>query len=205
MTRNQAPPRRHRLRAAVVGIVVVTGSIATVALNPTATTSPAPAATLSPAPQTAGSLPPGVVLPDSTRTPGATNPNVTQTNIGQTICVTGWTATIRPPSSVTTAIKRQQLATGYTYQNEKATSAYEEDHLISLELGGAPSSVANLWPEPYKAIGGARVKDTIENKLHQLVCAGTLTLAAAQTAIAHNWWIVYETYVGGQPSAPASR
>ena len=94
-----------------------------------------------------------------------------------------------------------QLASGYTYKGDTATGDYEEDHLISLELGGAPSAEANLWPEPYNAPEGARVKDHVENKLHALVCAGTISLATAQRAIATNWWIAYQTYVGAAPAA----
>ena len=71
-------------------------------------------------------------LPNRTLTPGVTNPVVTQATIHRTICVSGWTATIRPPSSYTTALKVRQLATyGFT---DRRTSNYEEDHLISLEL-----------------------------------------------------------------------
>jgi hypothetical protein len=147
----------------------------------------------------------GAVLPNPARTPGATNPSVTQATIGRTICVTGWTSTVRPPSSVTTALKRVQLASGYSYNGDTSTSAYEEDHLISLELGGAPSAEANLWPEPYNAPEGARVKDVIENKLHSLVCAGSIGLAAAQRAIATNWWTAYQTYVGAAPKAAPNR
>jgi hypothetical protein len=36
-------------------------------------------------------------LPSRTLTPGATNPAVTQATIHQTICVRGWTASMRPP------------------------------------------------------------------------------------------------------------
>jgi hypothetical protein len=143
----------------------------------------------------------GAVLPNSARTPGAINPSVSQGNIGQTICVSGWTATVRPDSSFTTGLKVAQLASGYTYQGDTATRDYEEDHLISLEIGGAPSSEANLWPEPYKAPEGARVKDVVENKLHALVCDGNISLATAQRAIAGNWWIAYQTYVGVAPGA----
>ena len=145
--------------------------------------------------------PAGAVLPNSARTPGAINPSVTQATIGRTICVSGWTATIRPPSSVTTNLKVAQLASGYTYKGDTATGDYEEDHLISLELGGAPSAEANLWPEPYNAPEGARVKDQVENKLHTLICGGTITLATAQRAIATNWWVAYQTYVGAAPAA----
>jgi len=140
--------------------------------------------------------PAGAVLPNSARTPGAINPAVSQANIGRTICVSGWTATIRPPSSYTTELKVQQLASGYTYKGDTAKGDYEEDHLVSLELGGAPSAEANLWPEPYKAPEGARVKDVVENKLHSLVCDHAVSLATAQRAIASNWWVAYQTYVG---------
>jgi Protein of unknown function (DUF3761) len=143
----------------------------------------------------------GAVLPNSARTPGATNPSVTQADIGETICVSGWSATVRPDSSVTTGLKVAQLASGYSYKGDTATGDYEEDHLISLEIGGAPSAETNLWPEPYNTLEGARVKDVVENKLHALVCGGTISLATAQRAIASNWWIAYQTYVGAAPAA----
>lgn len=103
---------------------------------------------------------------------------------------------MRPPSSVTTALKIKQLASGYDFQGDMSTKDYEEDHLISLELGGSPSAEANLWPEPYASPDGARVKDQLENKLHALVCSGAMTLTVAQTAIATNWWSAYGAYVG---------
>src|SRR6266542_3816982 len=75
-----------------------------------------------------------LILP--THTPGARYYKVTQATIASTICVKGWTKTIRPPASYTTALKKQQLAAwNYVDQNPRH---YEEDHLVSLELGGAP-------------------------------------------------------------------
>jgi hypothetical protein len=145
----------------------------------------------------------GAVLPDPHRTPGAVNPAVTQATITTTICVTGWTTTIRPAPEYTTALKERQLASGYAYHGDSATGDYEEDHLISLELGGSPTSELNLWPEPYNTIDGARVKDVIENKLHSLVCSGSLPLATAQHDIATNWWTAYVTYVGAAPTVPS--
>jgi hypothetical protein len=143
------------------------------------------------------------VLPDPQRTPGATNPAVTQDNIDSTICVPGWTDTVRPPSSYTTAVKARQLASGYAYHGDTSTADYEEDHLISLEIGGSPASELNLWPEPYKVPDGARVKDAVENKLHALVCSRTITLVTAQNAIARDWWAAYLKYVGA-PARTAS-
>jgi hypothetical protein len=164
----------------------------------------APPAAPAPTPRAAAGAvtinPAGAVLPNRGRTPGAVNPSVSQANIGQTICVSGWTATVRPPASVTTGLKVAQLASGYTYKGDTATADYEEDHLISLEIGGAPAAEANLWPEPYNAPEGARVKDVVENKLHQLVCERAITLATAQQAIATNWWVAYQDYVRATPN-----
>jgi hypothetical protein len=49
----------------------------------------------------------------------------------------------------------------------------------------------------------AYVKDKVENKLHELVCAGKLLLAQAQREIASNWVEAYKTYVGPLPAATA--
>ncbi len=121
-------------------------------------------------------------LPDPVCSPGATNPAVTQATIGTTICTSGWTATIRPSTSVTNRIKREAIDAYGDYAGS-APGAYELDHLISLELGGAPDAVANLWPEK----GLHNSKDPVENAAKKAVCAGQLTLADAQRAIATNW------------------
>src|SRR5262245_48582281 len=62
-------------------------------------------------------------------TPGALNADVTQATIGQTICAHGWTRTIRPSSSYTSALKLEQL-TQYGFSGGSAE--YQEDHFISL-------------------------------------------------------------------------
>src|SRR5690242_16096646 len=106
-------------------------------------------------------------LPDPVCTPGALNPSVTQSTIGSTICVSGWTATVRPSSSYTTALKITQIAE-YGY-SDTSTADYEEDHFIPLELGGAPKAATNLWPEPRYGSETATNKDTVENKLKKAV------------------------------------
>lgn len=137
-----------------------------------------------------------ILLPDHRRTPGAVNAAVTQASIRATICRTGYTSSIRPPSSYTTSLKVQQLDSGYAFRGDRSTRDYEEDHLIALELGGAPSNPRNLWPEPYATTSGARIKDLVENELHDLVCTGRLPLRVAQRAIATNWWRAYQRYGG---------
>ena len=114
-----------------------------------------------------------LILP--THTPGARYARVTQATVTSTICRAGWTATIRPPVTYTNALKARQLAAWrYTDRNP---GDYEEDHLISLELGGAPRSQRNLWPQPWPQ---ARADDRLENRWHTMVCSGTLTLRQAQ-------------------------
>ena len=44
--------------------------------------------------------------------------------------------------------------------------------------------------------------DRVENKLHELVCAGKLPLEQAQQEIASNWTDAYQKYVGPLPAAP---
>jgi hypothetical protein len=47
---------------------------------------------------------------------------------------------------------------------------YEEDHLVNLELGGAPRSTRNLWPERWSQ--ARRDDNGIEASLHRKLCRG---------------------------------
>ncbi|MFF2808267.1 hypothetical protein ACFVT2_14065 [Streptomyces sp. NPDC058000] len=124
-------------------------------------------------------------LPDQVCTPGAFNPDVTQSTIDSTICVPGWTKTVRPPVSYTTPLKIKQIGQyGYSDTN---TADYEEDHLVPLELGGAPRDPKNLWPEPRYGDQPAASKDSVENKLKTAVCNGDVALDDARNAIATDW------------------
>lgn len=170
---------------------------------PAVTAPAAPSATTPPLP---ASLPTGgchgrgsglYVLPDPSCTPGATNAAVTPTDIGQTICRSGWTASVRPPESYTEPLKYQQMQ---AYGESGSASGYEEDHLIPLELGGSPSSPANLWPEPGAS---PNPKDSVENAANQAVCTGKMALAVAQKAIAEDW-ITLGQQLGVAQQAPTS-
>ena len=107
-------------------------------------------------------------------TPGVLNPDVTQATIRGTVCHTGWTRTVRPPVSYTNALKARGLR---QYGLRGPPSRFQEDHLISLELGGDPTDPRNLWPEPYPR---ASAVDKLENDLNHRVCAGSISLAQAQ-------------------------
>jgi hypothetical protein len=119
-------------------------------------------------------------LPDPACTPGSLDPRVTQASIATTICRAGWTATVRPPASATGRAKHD---VAYPAYGIPAGTPSELDHLVPLELGGS-NDITNLWVEAGKV---PNVKDAVENRLHAEVCAGRVTLAAAQLAIASNW------------------
>jgi hypothetical protein len=124
-------------------------------------------------------------LPDPSCTPGVYYSAVTQSNIGSTICVSGWTDTVRPPTSYTNPLKQQGII-DYGY-SDTSMSDYEEDHLVPLELGGSPRDPGNLWPEPHYGSPTAYTKDGVETKLKNAVCKGTITLSSARSAIKNNW------------------
>ncbi len=141
----------------------------------TATTVPAPTTTTTGSARAAN-------RPDPTLSPGVADPAVTQANIGSTICVSGYTATVRNvPESEKDRVYAEYGITSH------APGSYEVDHLISLELGGS-NDIRNLWPEPYFGPDNAHDKDTMENRLHEQVCSGQLTLAQGQDEIVH-WWL----------------
>jgi len=140
-------------------------------------------------------------LPNRELTPGATNPAVTQATIHSTICVRGYTRSIRPPEKYTARLKRRQIRE-YGYLDRKAWH-YEEDHLIGLEIGGSPTSPQNLWPEPRNVQGGwgSDTKDQLENRLNHLVCRGKMPLEEAQRMIASNWVAAYKRLISPTPLA----
>ena len=124
------------------------------------------------------------------------NPAVRQSTIGRTICESGYTSRIRPPTSYTDPLK---LISMRAYGFGTNTSAYEFDHLISLELGGAASDPRNLWPESHYAPSISYRKDGLENSLNAEVCNGTISLATAQRRIV-NWTRYVSTSGGGSPT-----
>jgi len=137
------------------------------------------------------------IKPNSAVTPGALNPSVTQANIKDNVCKANWTTTVRPTVTYTNKLKATQLAT--TYKSFVAiygaeAKNYEEDHLISLQLGGSPTDPKNLWPEPYVG-DNAHKKDVVETALKRLICSGGIKLFDAQKAIATDWIAAYNKYV----------
>jgi len=133
---------------------------------------------------------PAVDVPDRRLTPGAA-----LTARAARVCVSGYAASVRDvPESEKDAVYARDGVAHVPYR-------HEVDHLVSLELGGS-NAIVNLWPEPYAGRWGARTKDLLEDRLHDLVCSGRLRLAYAQRIEARDWVSAYRRYVGGTPPAP---
>lgn len=110
------------------------------------------------------------------------NARVAEKTIKETICVHGWTKSIRPPVSYTNEIKREMMAE--IGVPAEAEAEIKLDHIIPLALGGSPDSKLNLMLQPDDE---AKDKDRVEVCLARMVCAGKVSLVDAQKAIWQNW------------------
>lgn len=121
------------------------------------------------------------------------NTDVTQGTIQETICVPGYTASVRPSTSFTNGVKAKLLRE----QGHPASAApdYELDHRVPLALGGHPRNMKNLMLQPWEGEDGAKRKDRLERKLQKLVCAYVLKLEEARRAIFVDWQAAYRNYI----------
>jgi hypothetical protein len=123
-------------------------------------------------------------VPDHSLTPGATR----RVTISEVCSMPHEKVVGEVPASL-----RQEVFQEYGIMNAREGD-YEVDYLIAPGLGGA-EDIHNLWPEPYTSqTWNAYVKDTLEERLHQLVCAGVLDLSTAQRDIATDWIAAYKKY-----------
>jgi len=128
------------------------------------------------------------VLPDRACSPGARYSGLTKT----VLCSAGFrTSSVRNvPES-----EKHRVEIEYGMAPKGYGRTIEIDHIVSLELGGS-NDIANLYPEPGSGAASYHVKDRLENRLHRLVCAGTISLHAAQLGIAQNWLRLYKRVFG---------
>jgi hypothetical protein len=132
-------------------------------------------------------------LPDPAITPGAINPNVTQTNIQSTICAKSYKKPALTPVSFRNNLKLKQIkAYGYTDQN---LNHYDEDYLVPIILGGNPMDPHNLWPQALKGQWNAEKKDRLELEIYSLVCLNVIPLEEAQSLFITDWTAAYKRYV----------
>lgn len=122
----------------------------------------------------------------------ALNADVNQHNIGATICVAGYTKTVRPPARFTNQIKKRLMREAGIPLAD--IHGYELDHIVPLALGGCPDCESNLQLQPWNGPNGAHKKDRLEVKLQCLVCTGEVRLADAQQDIYSDWRGAYSKY-----------
>ena len=115
----------------------------------------------------------------------ALNTDVTQANIGSTICVPGWSASVRPSSSYTGAIKRRLLKQAGLPMS--SASKYELDHVVPLSIGGSPRHLTNLRLQPWAGPDGAWAKDVLERAMQRAVCKRRVTLESARGCMSGDW------------------
>ena len=133
-------------------------------------------------------------VPNPTLTPGATRPVVLSD-----VCSMAHEEVVREVP----AALRQRVFSEYRIANPRV-SEYEIDFLIAPGLGGT-DDVHNLWPEPEQApLWNARVKDELEEQLHEMVCDGQLDLSTAQSDIAKDWVGAYKKYFHTDKPLPAA-
>jgi len=197
-TQEHSGPRRKRglplTVGAIAALLVLAGAASpTASLSaPNARTAVAPGVTVLLAKQTKTAGCTLVALPDRQCSPGGYYKKLTKA----VICSAGFrTSDYR---HVPTA-EKHQVEQEYGLAAKSYGSTLEIDHIVSLELGGS-NDPANLFPEEANAHPGYHVKDKLENKLHQLVCAGTLNLRRTQRQIATNWISLYTKVFGSPPT-----
>jgi len=115
----------------------------------------------------------------------ALNPDVDEDTIDRTICVSGYTKSVRPATSYTNGVKKKLMREAGI--DAARIGDYELDHIVPLALGGHPRKLSNLMLQPWEGEHGAKAKDMLEVRLQSLVCRGKLDLTDAQVCIAQDW------------------
>jgi hypothetical protein len=131
------------------------------------------------------------VLPDRRCSPGAYYSGLTKTVICSASFHTGTVRNV--PDSEKFVDEREYGMVARHYGR-----TIEIDHIVSLELGGS-NDIANLFPEPGSGAASYHIKDKLENRLHDMVCAGAISLRSAQQQIAANWEKLYAKVFGTAP------
>jgi len=120
------------------------------------------------------------------------NPDVTEGTVKKTICVPGYTKSVRPATSYTNGVKAKLLTEAGI--DHSRIGDFELDHIVPLALGGHPRKLSNLVLQPWEGEHGAKRKDSLEVRMHSLVCHGEVGLTEAQGCIAENWELCAAKY-----------
>jgi hypothetical protein len=114
--------------------------------------------------------------------PALSTPGAIVSSDPATVCVPGYSRRVRPRYDYAWRKFRVSVFRAYDIPHEQWRD-YTID--VPLSLGGAPEDLRNVWPEPKAE---AKRKDEVEDALLAAACyRHTMSLAAAQAAIARNW------------------
>ena len=115
--------------------------------------------------------------------------DVTQSTIQQTICVKGYSSTVRPSTRFTNPIKFRLMRDAAIPESDKSDWAL--DHRVPIALGGHPRKLDNLQLLTTHDNGR---KSRIEAKLLCYVCVGQMTLNQAQREVWEDWGLAYRKH-----------
>ena len=79
----------------------------------------------------------------------------------------------------------------------KGKDGCEVDHRISLEVGGS-NNESNLMIQPYFGKCNAHQKDSLENRLHRLMCDRKITVPDAQDYLYNHWEDGYKKFINSK-------
>jgi hypothetical protein len=112
--------------------------------------------------------------------PGVITSGINESNYPRTGCDPAYVRRIRPPAS---EIKEAMHLVGKEFRLGPA-ARWQLDWLVPLSLGGA-NDLKNLWPITTPETASRKGK--VDEDVLRAVCNGTVSLTAAQTAMAADW------------------
>ena len=121
-------------------------------------------------------------LPSRDFTPGKTGKATKEE-----VCSGSYASSVKP-------VKPGDAQDAYDSYGIRVDSGRELYQLVPSSLGGT-NEKQNLWPLPNSREFGPAQKKALDEKLHSMVCAGTIELKVAQDALKKNWMDAYKKYV----------
>jgi hypothetical protein len=95
----------------------------------------------------------------------------------------------------------ERAAVFAAYGIDPHAHGFELDHRVPLELGGS-NAPENLWPQAYSSQPwNAHLKDRLEDRVHALVCSGTMSLHDGQALFLGDWIAACRRVFGTEPDA----
>ena len=121
-------------------------------------------------------------LPSKDHTPGKA-----QKATKEQVCAADFASSVKPA-------KEGDTLDVYGSYAIRPDSGRELVQLIPSSLGGT-NDKENLWPLANSREFGPAQKKALDDRLHKMVCDGSIELKAAQDALKKNWMDAYKKYV----------